>query len=83
MKREKAGAHTTISVRIAKVGGKKLPPKAIGLNDFDHDDFNFSSLIHDETDDDDDDDDDDDEFEGEDEEEGKLESFNSFVRKRK
>jgi uncharacterized LabA/DUF88 family protein len=35
VKREKHGAHTVISVRIAKVGGKKVKPKAIAVDDDD------------------------------------------------
>jgi hypothetical protein len=33
--REKHGTHTVISIRIAKVGGKKVKPKAIQIDDDD------------------------------------------------
>lgn len=41
VKREKNGTHTVISVRIAKVGGKKLPPKIIIQDLVDDDDIPF------------------------------------------
>jgi uncharacterized LabA/DUF88 family protein len=41
VKREKNGSHTVISVRIAKVGGKKLKPKAPIADLIDDDDIPF------------------------------------------
>jgi uncharacterized protein (TIGR00288 family) len=52
VKRDKHGGHTVIAVRIAKLGGKKLPSKTLSLDDFDHHDF--SSINHEDYDDDDD-----------------------------
>ncbi len=39
--REKTGTHTVISVRIAKVGGKKVKPKAVAKDFVDDDDIPF------------------------------------------
>jgi hypothetical protein len=41
VKREKHGTHTVISVRIAKVGGKKVKPKKPVFDDDDEMDIPF------------------------------------------